>query len=137
MKSAISLPFLLAVLIFAAGCSKNDQWWIGKWQFDEAATKSHLAQSEQNKDGMTGPLAPMLFAMFADSQMAITKDQIFLMKDGSGTAKTYSVIERPSPNQAILRAGENVSTYGLEGEHLTILSTGDVRIKLYFKRVKP
>lgn len=137
MKIYIRIILFMAMVVLISRCTVNDHWWLGKWQFDAEATNQYMAQSGQDSGILTGSSLGMIYSIYVDSQTTITEKEIIYMKNGTGKAKGYSVVEEPSSHQVVLKVGDSISTYTLEGNHMTTTAT-DVhgkQMKYFFEKV--
>ncbi|MEO6052587.1 MAG: hypothetical protein ABIP97_01100 [Chthoniobacterales bacterium] len=152
-NSKIAYPALaLAIMLLLGGCSKSE-WWVGTWRVDRPYTEQHMVvatpapqvSNGTNKmatamqglgNGLAKGMLSLMMAVMENADLTITQKQFMLLKDGAGTAKDYTVIERPSSNSVILKVGNDVSTYTLEGDHMSAAVAGVSDAKIYFKRVK-
>lgn len=143
MRSAL-LAFLLLFACCLAGCAQDSRLH-GKWKFDREYTESQLpheqtASSKGNalqnmKEELAATLIPSLIEQLEGSRMIVTrKEMIFTTRDGTGKARTYDVIERPTADSWLIKTADgDVETYSREGERLVSPASGDVHFKVYYK----
>lgn len=123
--------------MIVCGCTKSEPWWIGKWRFDAEATKEYNAKSGKGLGTISRTSLGMIYNQCLDSQTTFTEKEIIHMQNGNGKAKSYSVMEEPSDQQVILKVGTDVSTYTLEGDHMTLTATdlSGESMKFFFRKM--
>ncbi|MEO8206012.1 MAG: hypothetical protein ABI615_07510, partial [Chthoniobacterales bacterium] len=87
-------------------------------------------------EGLAKGMVPLLLSVLGSTDLVITKNEIIMMKDGAGKAKSYTLFERTSENSVILKVENDLTTYTLEGDYMSTTISGIPNAKIYLKRVK-
>lgn len=137
MKTFTRLILFISTIAFLAGCSGGRKnWWVGMWRFNEEVTKQFMAQSGNDSVLAASTSLNFIYSLHLNSQTTITENEIIHVQNGNGSAKNYTVVEQPSAHDVILRMGDSVSTFTLDGNHMTTTIT-DVhgkQMKLFFEK---
>lgn len=139
-----TLFIILSALTIFSGCSKkgSDNWLIGKWAYDEEATKANLPPNikasgvpDMMAEKMGKELVTKLMAQMNNVKFNITSDKLTSISGaGAGKSTTYKIIDRPDANTIVVESKDGeVSTFTKSGKYICISSTGAVQFKMYFK----
>ena len=142
-----TLQILCVILLTAGliGCGK-DRPLQGKWVFDRQYTESQLPEAPEKPQGspseldaLKAPLVAMLIPQLIEKLDGCTltvtsKEMVMTTRDGNGQANDYEVLERPDDHTWRVKGTDGkIETYTREGDRLSLMSTGDVHVKAYFK----
>ncbi len=105
---------LLAVVTFGlTGCGGD--WIVGKWDFDKETT---LAQVQANSpvqgqeeggilknviSGLQKGISQVVLTQFEGLTLEFTATEMRRIREGSGMAQKYKVIEKPSPDKRVIQ----------------------------------
>lgn len=137
--------FFLMFIALISGCG-GESGLSGKWIFDKSQTEAQLKQNpeperepslEGIKEELAASLIPILIGKLDGATLNFTpKELMITSKDGSGRAMPYEIIEQPTPDSWRIKTSDGtVTTYYREGAWLASDVSGDVRLRVYFKRV--
>jgi hypothetical protein len=137
---------MLLVIGGFLGCDRDSRLH-GKWVFDREYTEAHgsaapepIPSAEKNplgamKEQLAGMIVPQLIEKLDGSTMTVTsKEMVFVLKNGTGKAETYAIIDRPAKDHWQVKTSEGkVESYFREGDRLGSPASGDVHLNVYWK----
>ena len=125
---------LLILALSLCSCTKKE-WWIGTWHLDKA--HSEFKNKNLSNSLLGGIAETMVYAIFDNADLVITKDQVMLTRNGIGTAKPLKVINYPSENTVVLQTGDQINTYSYEDGFMITTTAGTPDgMKFYFKKAE-
>ncbi|MEC5128965.1 hypothetical protein VSU19_19540 [Verrucomicrobiales bacterium BCK34] len=108
-----SCSLLAAITLSLTGCGGD--WFVGKWAFDKETTmaqvqsKSPVQGQEEGgllKDVLSGlqkGISQVVLSQFEGFTLEFTSTEMRRIKEGSGVAQTYKVIEKPTPDTRVIQ----------------------------------
>lgn len=143
------LPLLTvcAFSLFLTGCGNG--WLIGKWTLDKPETLAQMeaakpAESEQEGGllknvlgGLQKGVSHLLLTQFEGTTIEFTSSEMRMMRNGSGEAQTYKVIERPASGSIVVQYQDgDISTIEKTDTGIRTLLSGESEMWIYFKRAE-
>jgi|TARA_B110000305_G_C19398162_1_gene618628 hypothetical protein len=139
----------LAILALSlTGCGGD--WIVGKWIFDKETTmaqvqaKAPVQEEEEGgllKDMISGlqkGISQVVLTQFDGITLEFTSTEMRRVKDGSGVAQTYKVIEKPSPDERVIQyADDEINTLIRTETGMKTQVPGSEDLWMYFKPAAP
>ena len=147
VKKISLVLFAVGLVATFSGCSKTRDLQ-GKWVFDRPYTEEHIPKEPEKpsaspagmadafKPALAAMLVPMLISQLDGAALTInSKEMIFTTKDGNGKANDYEVLAQPDAHTWQVKGTDGkIETYTREGDRLALAATGDLHMKMYFRR---
>lgn len=144
--------FRLTLLVIAAstltGCGRS--WLNGKWTLDRDTTVARLTAGQEKpgatpgegflKELVTGlqkGVSRLLLTQFEGVEVEFTATEMRRMRNGTGEAVVYEVIERPEAGTVVLKyADGEIVTWSRAETGIRMRLPGEEEHWIYFKPVK-
>ena len=140
---------LLAIVTFGlTGCGGD--WMVGKWDFDKEMTlaqveaKSPVQGQEEGGllknviSGLQKGISQVVLTQFEGFTLEFTSTEMRRIKEGSGVAQSYKVIEKPSPDKRVIQyADGEINTLIRTETGIKTQVPGNEDLWLYFKPAAP
>lgn len=131
-----------------SGCGRS--WLIGKWTFDRETTIAQLSAGEDKPEGSPGEgflkeivtglqkgVSRLLLTQFEGVEVEFTATEMRRMRNGTGEAVAYEVIERPESGTLVLKyADGEIVTWSRAETGVRMRLPGEEEHWIYFKAVK-
>lgn len=155
----LTLILIAATALLLASCNKSGpdlpvitKWWVGSWILDQTYTADQYKIARQTErettpvegtgigeffSGLVGQATDEVITSSLDGiALTITDTEFILTKKGTGTARTYELLESTVPDKQIIKLGDgSVITLTHDGKHLSLVQDKGVPIRLYFLKL--
>jgi len=138
---------LVLVSLCLSGCAGN--WLVGEWELDRDRTLEEMGAAEAKEseaedagagllEGIVGGLqkgfSRVMLARFEGTEIHFTKTEIRRVRNGTGEAQTYRIIERPDPDTFLVKyADGDIATWNRVEDGVRLKLPGEADHWVYFQ----
>jgi hypothetical protein len=148
VKPLLRLALLALLATTLSGCGRS--FLIGKWTLDRETTIANLTAGQDQPAGNPGEgflkelvtglqkgVSRLLLTQFEGVEVEFTATEMRRMRNGTGEAVTYEVIEKPGAGTVVLKyADGEIVTWGRADSGIRMRLPGEEEHWIYFKVVK-
>lgn len=148
MKPLLRIALLALLATTLSGCGRS--FLIGKWTLDRETTIANLTAGQDQpaanpgegflKELVTGlqkGVSRLLLTQFEGVEVEFTATEMRRMRNGTGEAVAYEVIEKPAAGTVVLKfADGEIVTWSRADTGIRMRLPGEEEHWIYFKAVK-
>lgn len=154
----LGLGLLAALALVFTACNGKPglpvltKWWVGSWVLDQTYTADQykIARETQRENtpvegtgigeffsGLAGKVTDEAVTSSLNGlALTITDTEFMLTRNGTGTAKTYTLLESTAPDKQIIKLSDgSVLTLTNDAKYLSLVQDRGVPIRLYFLKL--
>jgi glucose dehydrogenase len=138
-----SLSIAALCLLLLPGCLPTGHWIEGRWEFDEARTRS---ANDEILKGDSGPIFGTLKQLVGGAVeeamtywmegtvIEFTGSEFRTLQGDAGQAVSYKIIEKPGPQTVVVQFEDGkIMTYHRDAPGLWFKPAKDLSLKVYLK----